>query len=117
MGVGFQVDVDRLRDVSKQDLPDIIDSVNGARSEVKKASDELLKAFDGTLYHTSGTVYDHPSTNGMDGFGVADYVDGLLRDLQDGLGKLADNLDQSKAAVLEIANRYREADGQPRYPN
>jgi hypothetical protein len=89
--------------------------VNGAMSQLNTATHELSTAFAGTLYHTSGMVTENPSTNGEDGFGLADSIEALINDLVKGLGKLGHNLDLSAQAVLEIANRYRAADGLPPY--
>ena len=41
----------------------------------------------------------------------------LTNGLLAGLSQLAQNLDEAKSAVHEIANRYREADGRPPYPS
>lgn len=112
---GFTVDVDELHNVAKTDLPDVIGCVNGALSQLNTASNDLPTAFAGTLYHTSGTVTENPSEFGADRFGVADSIDYLISDLITGIGKLGHNLDQSAAAVLEIANRYLVADGQQPY--
>lgn len=109
----FSVDVDRLHNVAKTDLPYIIDAINGGRSQLTTAAGEQSSAFDGDLYHAEGIT----STPVGNSFGYAEYVAALLDDLQSGLGNLSDNLTTSKAALQEVANRYRQADGQPPYAN
>lgn len=70
-------------------------------------------AFDGTLHHAERMVSEPTGSS----FGYADYVEALLGDLVTGLGKLHDDLEQARTAVHEIANRYREVDGQPPNPS
>ena len=114
MADGFTVDLDRLDNVAKSDLPAIIDCLNGAQTQLTSASNETTSAFDGNLYHTTGmggTIYP----NSVSSFGLAEYTEALISDLGTGLSQLAGNLGQAKTAIQEIANRYRMADGQPPY--
>lgn len=121
MSDGFTTHVDGLHNVSKTDLPFIIDAVNGARSQLSAASQEQPDAFAGYLYHKNyaynADFYDRAYPNSSGDFGVGDYVRALIDDLVQGLGDLSAHLGQTQAAILEVANRYREADGLPRYPN
>jgi hypothetical protein len=109
----FSVDLDRLNNVAKTDLPYISDAVNGARTQLNNALSEWSSAYDGTLYHAEGIEADPVGSS----FGYADYTEALLNDLVTGLGKLSNNLDKCRQAIHEIANRYRMADGQPPYPS
>ncbi|HEY3607791.1 MAG TPA: hypothetical protein VGL06_09850 [Pseudonocardiaceae bacterium] len=109
----FSVDLGRLNNVAKTDLPNIIDAVNGTRTQLNSAVSECASAFDGTLYQAVGMMAI-PVGNS---FGYANYTEALLDDLVTGLGKLSDNLAKSKQAIHEIANRYAAADGQPPFPS
>jgi hypothetical protein len=109
----FSVDLGRLNNVAKTDLPNIIEAVNGTRTQLNSAVSETSSAFDGTLYSAEGMTADPVGSS----FGYAGYTEALLNDLVTGLGKLSDNLEKSKQAVHEIANRYAAADGQPPFPS
>ena len=105
MADSFNVDLDRLHDTATSDLPYVTDGVAGAISRLNS-----LAADEQTAYQDTDIEGNYFSTTGAD-FEVVRY------DLAWYLGQLRHNLEQSQAALLEIANRYREADGQPPYPS
>jgi len=95
---GFSVDLDRLNNVAKTDIPDIINGVNAARSAINTAQTDQYTAFQNVTQGIESDCY------------------WLDEDLLTGLHDLAVNLGEAKSAMHEIANRYRVADGQPPYP-
>jgi hypothetical protein len=95
---GFSVDLDRLNNVAKTDIPDIITGVNDAQSAINTALNDQGIAFQGVTEGLESDSY------------------WLSEDLLTGLHDLSVNLGEAKAAMHEIANRYRVADGQPPYP-
>jgi hypothetical protein len=95
---GFSVDLDRLNNVAKTDIPDIVNGVTDARSSINTALTDQSTAFQGVTQGLESDCY------------------WLNEDLLTGLHDLVVNLGEAKAAMHEIANRYRAADGQPPYP-
>lgn len=111
----FTVDVDRLNNVATSDLPTIIDCVNAAHTALNTALSDQVPAFDG-CFGGAGDSRPVGLYDGVDGDLSSD-VEALTNGLLAGLSQLAQNLGEAKSAVHEIANRYREADGQPPYPS
>lgn len=97
----FEVELDELEKVGGQNLPMALESLRTAESQTSQARDELEKA------NTAGEGGDFRIFNPLQ-WGAAE----VLGDLQAAMKHNAEVLDMTAEAVLEIARRYRAADGQ-----
>lgn len=95
---GFSVDLNRLNNVAKTDIPDIITGLNTAQASLNTAQTD------------QDTAYQWVTE------GVSEDARWLTNDLLYGLAQLVQNLVEAKDAIHAIANRYAAADGQPTYP-
>lgn len=98
MADSFSVDLDRLNNVAKTDIPDIITGLNDAQAKLNTCSTDQNTAYQGVYSGLESDTY------------------WLTTDLLMGLAQLAQNLGEAKSAMHEIANRYAAADGLPPYP-
>lgn len=109
----FYVELDKLDDIANVRLPAIADSIANADGQLKEAVGWITRTFETRGNSSSDGPWNAEQTNlfylfyraGNECYHATDFMRQILQDNHE-------NVNLAAQAIKEIANRYRQADGQ-----